>query len=300
LGTLRETDDNKIDLFSSDEEEEEEVINEVKSQPQQQQQPIVNLSDLDAARTRLRVANRPRDHSADNALIVPTYISSVQRSTSFKRPQEINETKFMNRSVYEIKKDEEDDDDDDEAEENKNESKSSVSSQEHIYDNLDLYKRHKTTLSNENQSLISTPVIKRDYSTSITNRLRPVTMHIPTNNDKQSNNEFENVFNHLKKVGAIKKIQPKEEIKSISPPQEPVQTPPSAVSIEEKSPSLFIESKQIVPVVSPTNKIIEIQTPNRRRTLGGAHIPGNNKVATEDNKPTPSWIDIAKQKQNKL
>ena len=297
MGTLRETDDNKIDLFSSNDDDEEEVINEVKVQSQQQQQqqpPIVNLSDLDAARTRLRVSNRSRDHSADNALISSTYTSSVQRSTSFKRPQEINETKFMHRSIYEIKKDEGDDDDDDEEEENKNESKSSVSSQEHIYDNLDLYKRHKTNLSNENQSLISTPVIKRDYSTSITNRLRPVTMHIPTYNDKQSNNEFENVFNHLKKV------QPKEEIKSISPPQEPVQTPPLAVSIEEKSPSLFIESEQIVPVVSPTKKIIEIQTPNRRKTLGGTHIPGNNKVATEDNKPTPSWIDIAKQKQNKL
>ena len=103
---------------------------------------------MDAARTRLRVSIRPRDHSADNILsttpIVPTYISSVQRSISFKRPQEINETKFMNRSIFKIKKDEEDDDDDDEAEENKNESKSSVSSQEHIYDNLDLFKRHKT------------------------------------------------------------------------------------------------------------------------------------------------------------
>jgi len=57
-------------------------------------------------------------------------------------------------------------------------------------------------------------------------------------------------------------------------------------------------------VVVSTNKTVEMpsvsQPPNRRKTVGGVHLTGNNKVAADDNKPTPSWIDIAKQKQSKF
>jgi len=39
---------------------------------------------------------------------------------------------------------------------------------------------------------------------------------------------------------------------------------------------------------------------NRRKTTTGVHLTPNNKVATDQTQPTPSWIDIAKQKQSKL
>jgi len=259
---------------------------------------------LDTARARRHVSVRPRDHSADNIIsttsIVPTYISSIQRSISCKRPQELNETKLLNRSIFKIEKDEEE-----EEEEIKTESKSySISSKEHIYDNLDLFKRHKINIKsdkilNENDLSINNIVKSREHSIPINNRLRPVTMHITTNNDKQTTNEFENVFNQLKKRASIKKIQSKEEI-ILGGLEEPVQSPISSVPIEETSTNLLTEN---VPII-PTNKIVEItsvsKSPNRRRTVGGVNLMGNNKVAVDDNKPTPSWIDIAKQKQSKL
>jgi len=260
---------------------------------------------LDTVRTHLRVSVRPRDHSADNILstkpIVPTYISSIQRSISCKRPQELNETKQINRSIFKIEKDDE--------EENKTELKSySISSKEHIYDNLDLFKRHKIniksdTISNETDSSMNNIVKSREHSVPINTRLRPVTMHIPTNNDKQTINEFENVFNQLKKRASIKKVQSKEE--NILGSEEPVQLPVVSVPIEDTPANLLTENVPIIPVAAiPTNKIVEIssvsKSPNRRRTVGGVNLMGNNKVAVDDNKPTPSWIDIAKQKQSKL
>jgi len=286
LSTLRETDDNQIDLFSSTPDDEQ-VLPQIESKIEQQ--PIVEHSDLDTARSRLRVPIRLRDHSADNILptipIVPTYVSSIQRSLSCKRPQEINETKLMNRPIFKIEKNEEE-------EENKK------STQEHIYDNLDLFKRHKINtksdlISNDNE------LKTREHSLPTTNRLRPVTMHIPPNNDKQTTNEFENVFNQLKKRAAIKKVQPKEE--TIPVLDEPVQP---SVPVKETPINLITENEPIAPVVTSTNKIVEIpsvsQPPNRRKTVGGVHLTGNNKVAVDDNKPTPSWIDIAKQKQSKF
>ncbi len=262
---------------------------------------------MDTARARRHVSVRPRDHSADNIIsttsIVPTYISSVQRSISFKRPQEINESKLINRSIFRIEKK-------DEEEENKNElgSHSSPSFKEHIYDNLDLFKRHKVTIrsdliSNENESSINNLVKTREHSIpTTTTRLRPVTMHIPPFNDKQTTNEFENVFNQLKKRASIKKDQSKEEIIPVA--DEPVQTPLPSVSVEETPTTLLTENEPIIPVVVSTNKTVEItsvsQTSNRRRTVGGVHLTANNKVSVDDNKPTPSWIDIAKQKQSKL
>jgi len=267
---------------------------------------------LDTTRARLRASVRPRDHSADNIVstttTVPTYISSVQRSISFKRPQEINETKFINRSIFKIRKDA---DDNVEEEKNQNESKShSSSTKEHIYDNLDLFKRHKIniksdTISNENESSINNIMKSQEHSIPTNTRLRPVTMHIPTNNDKQTTNEFENVFNQLKKRASIKQIQPKEEI--ISAPsalEESIQPPLPSIPIEEPPTTLLIENEPIIPVVASTNKIVQTssvtQSPNRRKTVGGVNLTGNNKVAADDNKPTPSWIDIAKQKQSKL
>ncbi len=236
---------------------------------------------MDTARSQLRVSIRPRDHSADHVLsptpVIPTYISSVQRSVSFKRPQEINETTFTHRSIFQIEKS---------KEEQNDENKKSV--EEHIYDNLDVFK--------QGNQLVRT----REHSTG---RLRPVTMHIPlnnNNNDKQTISEFENVFNQLKKRATIIK---KEETVSVS--EEPVQTPSiSSATMEETPMKLVTENEPIAPVMISTSKITVTssvsQSPNRRKTVGGVHLPGNNKVAVDDNKPTPSWIDIAKQKQSKL
>jgi len=97
----------------------------------------------------------------------------------------------------------------------------------------------------------------------------------------------------------LKKVQSKEE--TILGPDEPVQ---SSIPIEDTLKNLLTENEPIIPVVNSTNKIVEIpsvsKSPNRRRTVGGVNLIANNKVAVDDNKPTPSWIDIAKQKQNKF
>lgn len=128
-------------------------------------------------------------------------------------------------------------------------------------------------------------------------------MHISSSNDKQIPNEFENVFNQLKKRSSNKRNQSNDEI--IFTQEEIVQTP---VPIEDKSIPLLIENEPIIPVViTPIKKIDKPsinQTPNRRKTVGGVNLMGNNKVTVDDNnnsnKPASSWIDIAKQKQNKL
>ncbi|CAF4398999.1 unnamed protein product, partial [Adineta steineri] len=80
-------------------------------------QPLVDLSDLDTVRARLRMSTRPRDRSADNILLTtninmntndilsnrpvigPSSSSHIQRSVSFKRPQEINENKLISRPI---------------------------------------------------------------------------------------------------------------------------------------------------------------------------------------------------------
>jgi len=314
LSTLRETDDNEVDLFSSKTEaisstpEEEQSITVTTNVEPKVQQPLMGLSDLDTARTRLRI--RPRDRSADNILlstntnsemssmpppIIPKFNSSIQRSVSFKRPQEINKTELFQQSILKTKKEENNENtlinteneliSNDLSSHNDNnisptQSMSSSSSQEHIYDNLDVFKRSKP--SNEDE-----PVKTREHPLPVT-RLRPVTMHVTANNDKQTTaNEFENVFNQLKKRSSIRRVQP---ITPEPPPVEETPTPPP--SQPENEPTIAI-NKPIETTLTP-------QTPNRRKTVGGVHLPANNKVATDDNKPTPSWVDIAKQKQNKF
>ena len=254
------------------------------------QQPLIDLSDIDSARARLRMSVRPRDRSADNILlathtnsdmpanpsaIIPKFPSPMQRSVSFKRPQEINKGELVNRMISKSKNDENESICNDPS---STQSISRSSSQEHIYDNLDVFKRSKPT--DDESSAI--PIVKTREHPIPSIRLRPVTMHIPTNNDKQTSNEFENVFNQLKKRGSIRRVRPTEESASSPPPPEEIPVPPQ-------------------PEPEPINKPPETTpTPNRRRTVGGVHLPANNKVASDDQKPTPSWIDIAKQKQTKL
>ncbi|CAF4023858.1 unnamed protein product [Rotaria sp. Silwood2] len=393
LSTLRETDDNESDLFSSKTEDDEippplppkqryllknsfslptttrtnsttktkmKKLNKnlpISSTPEEEQsiiattriepkkpQPLIDLSDLDSARARLRISVRSRDRSADNILLAtnpnpnneisPTpspniskFNNPMQRSVSFKRVQEINDTKLINRSILKQKKQEnnenilltnksiesnstlfdysiQNENIDEQTNINNSSPTKSISrssSQEHIYDNLDVFKRPKPNIilsSNDDESSSSSSIniVKTREHPISTTRLRPVTMHVISNNDKQITNEFENVFNQLKKRGSIRRIRPNEETIT--------ESLPSSDPIEEihvpLSPSIISENESTV----STNKTIEpIHTPptsNRRKTVVGVHLSANNKVATNDNKPTPSWIDIAKQKQNKF
>jgi hypothetical protein len=259
------------------------------------------------------LSTRPRDRSADNILlatntnnetssipppIIPKFNNSIQRSVSFKRPQEINEIKLFNRPIVKSKKEENNENElisNDLSSQNDNinnssppQSVSHSSSQEHIYDNLDVFKRSKPNEDESLSSTTTTPAIKtREHSVPAT-RLRPITMHMPANNDKQTTNEFENVFNQFKKRGSVRRTRQTEEQPISEPlPVEETFAPVPSSSQPENEPIIAI------------NKPIE-QTPNRRKTVGGVHLSTNNKVATDDNKPSPSWIDIAKQKQSKL
>ncbi|CAF1222257.1 unnamed protein product [Rotaria sp. Silwood1] len=303
LSILKENNDNEFDLFSSKfDDEEENFPSHIESKIQSKS--VMDLSNFDKEQNHFFNSLRPRDHSVDNihstTFTTPTYISSVQRSISFKCPQEFNQTTFT------IKKDEENKHESTLKDINQNNSYSS--SQEHIYDNSNLFQHHKTNiLSNENQLSTNNIIKTRERLIPITNRIRPLTVHIPTNNDKQTINEYENVLNQIKKPSLIKKIQHKEEqetVPTLSVVDESIQTPSSSILIEDTSKILSTEHELIVPVVIPTKKLVETssvsQPPDRRKTVGGVNLPTNNKVTTNTNQSIPSWIDIAKQKQNKL
>ena len=247
-------------------------------------QITVDLSGLDTARSRLR----PRDHSADHILSTAPTLSTntlnVQRSTSFKRPQEVNEAKYLHRTIRKIEKN----DDQKQA------------TEDHIYDNMDIFKqkrindKHDSTATAEHSSTITI----REQSKPAT-RLRPVSMIITTTEEKETTSELENAFKQLKKRAYV---EPKkaEEVKPVV--VESVQTivlPP--VKIEEPPSHVAKENEPIVSTAKLTVKSLVVPPPpNRRRTVGGIQLPGNNKVTTEETTPTPSWIDIAKQKQGKL
>ena len=230
---------------------------------------------------------RTRDRSADNLLLAkatsneiethstespltPKLPSVIQRSVSFKRPQEILEKTPLPRPLVLRKIDNDDPP-----------APSPSSSQEHIYDNLDVFKTE-------------TPEVKiRENVGKASVRLRPVTMmHVATPHDESSSssstpNEFEQIFNQLKKRGSIRRVRVQDETPPVAPP-----TPPPVEPEPEPEPTPV--------VVKPPAVLPSPQPAPRRKTLGGVHLSGTHKVATEEPKPTPSWVDIAKQKQNKL
>ncbi|CAM4965660.1 unnamed protein product [Rotaria socialis] len=318
LSSLREIDDNQANLFSTEYDDDQDIF-PLRIESKAQSQSVINLSDLDKAHNYLRKSSRIRDHSADNIIssksTVPSYVSSTQRVTSFKRPQDINQTTFFNRSLFTIKTHEEH-----EEEENKHESIlqdtnannssspqliTSSSSPEHIYDNSSIFTYHKTNITpgitlNEEDSSTNNIVKTRERRTSATNRLRPVTMHITTNNDKQIN-EFENVFNQIKSQGLHRKVQHKEETVYASVPHQKLSSRPSSMFIEE-TPTMFPnENEPMFSVVSSANKTIEtLQLPNRQKSPGRTSLSPNNKLITDAHKAAPSWVDIAKQKQSKF
>ncbi|CAF1280605.1 unnamed protein product [Adineta ricciae] len=371
LSTLRETDDNDVDLFASkiddnntNDDDDDLIVPPVptkqsyifnhlfsspsttamtiSSTPDEEQsrmmmtshvepkilQPLFDSSDLGSARARLRMSVRPRDRSADNILLAtntnmtsetsstrptlaPVNSSPIQRSVSFKRPQEINDIKLKPRPILKSRKEESRKNDlpstetiENEStsvdppnhdEETQNLSRSRSSSQEHIYDNLDVFKRPKPTNimpSHEDEPSPATYVKTREHPVS-TPRLRPTTMLVSTNNDKPSTNEFENVFNQFKKRGSICRVPANEENAIAPVPVEEARAPTPPPSVDPAQP---INE----PTTKPADTTPVPQASNRRKTVGGVCLPAGNKVATNDNKPAASWIDIAKQKQNKF
>lgn len=219
----------------------------------------------------------------------------MQRSVSFKRPQELNQSKFINRSTFKVNRQDlrEDTPSDDEPIQSRpyeqreaessspSTSNSHTSSQEHIYDNLDLFKRHPTTdiVSVEDDSSAKQQLKAKDQGLSVPNRLRPISMHVSADDtEKSSAKQLENVFYQLKKRAPVRTVCPD------------LETPVTEESIAPES----ITTKKSFEVPSIAQPF------NRRKTVGGIQLPASNKVATDEPKPTPSWIDIAKQKQNKL
>ena len=209
-------------------------------------------------------SNEIETHSTENPL-TPKLPSVIQRSVSFKRPQEIQEKTPLPRPLVLRKIDNDE----------------PSSSQEHIYDNLDVFKTE------------TSEVKTRDNVGKASIRLRPVTMHVATSNDESSSssstpNEFEQIFNQLKKRGSIRRVRVPEETPPVVPP-----TPPP-IEPEPTPPPVEPEPTPVTVTVKPPTVLPSPQPAPRRKTLG------THKVAIEEPKPTPSWIDIAKQKQTKL
>lgn len=285
----------------------------------------MNLSELHKTREFLNKSNRIRDHSADNILsttsLTPNYLSSIQRSISCKRPQDINQTTYFNRTTFTIQK--HDQQDVDEEEEYKDESilkdinvnnsistglNTSSSSQEHIYDNSTIFTHHKANIApdlifNEEHSSTNNIIKTKEQAKPTTNRLRPISMHIPTNNDKQIN-EFENVFNQIKNHGLLRKAQRKEQSEISTVPEELVPPRPSSVFIREPTKLIPKDKALMTPLNVSIDKTVETydssQLLSRRKAGGGVHISPNSKYHADDRPPAPSWVGIARQKQNKL
>lgn len=245
---------------------------------------VVHLAELDQVRSRLRV------HSADKTLST-TNTTSIQRSVSCKRPQEV---KIVTRSRY--RSSEEEDDDDDDHENHQRQSLSRSPPEEHIYDNFDLFKQPKVANpptaqppSNESQPFAQL----REQPTFHKARLRPVTVLIPSLNNHPTVNEFESVFHQMKQRSMSKKDLAREQ--SSAEPE--VTVVASAASIEEPTATLPPVKNE---ATQQANTPPVVQSPNRRRTVVGVNLAANNKVVPTDTLPELSWIGMAKQKQNRL
>ncbi|CAF0878908.1 unnamed protein product, partial [Didymodactylos carnosus] len=207
-------------------------------------------------------------------------------------------------------------------------------SNEHIYDNLDVFRHNSKDLikypQEDTENIAPSPVSNdtstssssvqtRDHGPASVRQKRPTTVHVSS--DKQKN-ELENVWNKLQKQRSIKRIKTKQEeitkdddqvemvdqtnINELESKYERHRTPsPEQQVPKEEStilelslpPKLTIEKKRS-PIEQPIN--------NRRKTVGGIQakvdilnastITKNSDGATTN---SPSWIDIAKQKQVK-
>jgi len=174
---------------------------------------LIDLSDLQTAANNLR--QRTRERSVDNLLLstMPLERSKRSESTIFLTKTEDKDAKHP-------------------------------SSPEHIYDNFDLFKHSK---NQSVEDLLSSKVTPLRECRS--NRLRPVTMFVSNEQEKLSNNEFDDVFNQFKKRSVNRKVQPDRDV------PRPIET--------------------VFPLAT-------------------------EKKPIEETLPSPSWIDIAKQKQTKF
>ena len=253
----------------------------------------MDLLNVDLARARHRLSARPRDRSADNILLVPSssaergpsMLSPVQRSVSFKRPQDVHGSTSSNRSVYRMKRN----DDDDVSSRAAN---SPSSTREHIYDNLDVFKRDTPPDENDN-SLESMGNARRSPTNE---RLRPLSVHISTG--KGSNCEFEHIFQQLKTRGSVRQARSNPPPMVVHLADEPLlcdrkeDLPPTRTC--EDVPAAIVSTLKSITLASV------LPSPSRRKTVGGIQLMGHSKVAVDETKPTPSWVGIAQQKQNKL
>jgi hypothetical protein len=233
-------------------------------------------------------------------------IGAVQRSISFKRPQELYESNYVHKFVRQNSRS---------SGNNVHTSKSAnqpidiveqmsscarnmpmssnSSSQEHIYDNSELFKRSKTNdisssiLLTTDKSTIQT----RGYTSSSAVRLRPMTMHGSGETDKNAINEFEHVSNRLKARASVRT----NEIK-----QDNVSTIISEWTPSSTSVSVSMNKQVVQPMTRQYPVSSTLLLLNRRKTLDDGRLSTEIKPSHIDMKVTPSWIDIAKQKQTKL
>ena len=381
--------------------------------------------------TRRTSSHQPRDGSEEDLLqidkkdSVSTITNYLEKSLNLKQPIHISTPKNNHQLPLIIKSDVEsnrcdsnfDHENTADTHEIRTPSMSSSSSQEHIYDNLDVCRHSKKSSSPEITRESKPPVPQvamRDKIKANNVRLRPVTVHVSTNEPNSAPNEFEQIFNRLKRDGSIRKKHQTNE--SISPNDTTVKDSPSHVSTPfakllkpvasatiETSTSLVDTSEEVtkstelckedatkptqisikettksaevcknevtqstelckedatkptqisiqeatrsteiceeeatkpvevskenatkpaevckenakehvehsvngeikhdaVPVGSVLSKPKDLPPINRRKTLPGMPFSSTNKVGIDELKPSPSWIEIAKQKQNK-
>ena len=259
------------------------------------------------------------DTPAASPGLSPKLISPMQRSVSLKRPKENTDPKPISRpfvhlkSVEKVKVDPTIENDrtwtdqavhHDEVSEpviensvTTTQSISRSSSQEHIYDNLDVFKRAlpkvlPPLVADHESPLIEVKSRERPRTPV---RPRPVTMHAGGSEGSDSTTEFENAFNQLKKRGSIRRVRPQDE----KPP-----TPPPPFVVTDEAPTSVVDPvvENEVPVViaKPIETTPITPSANRRKIPSATLLSSNDKVGTSEPKPAPSWIDIAKQKQTKL
>ena len=104
----------------------------------------------------------------------------------------------------------------------------------------------------------------------------------------------------MKTRGSVRKARPNPEPVTVHPTEEPFlaerkeDLPPARTHDDDDVPATTVSTHKSI-TLAPV-----LQSPSRRKTVGGIHLMGNNKVAVEETKPAPSWVGIAQQKQNKL
>ncbi|CAF1177651.1 unnamed protein product, partial [Didymodactylos carnosus] len=202
---------------------------------------------------------------------------------------------------------------------------------EHIYDNLDVFRRSSKDSNKPLQEyIVQPPLVNNDNLTSLSSvqirdhdlgsirQKRPTTIHVSS--DKQQN-EFENVWSKLQKQRSIRRVTPKQEeitkengheektaqmiLNELEAKYDRRQTPSPEQQVPKDEEALLEPPLSAKLSVEKTNSI-EQRINNRRKTVSGVQAKSDILTASTATKSNdvittngPSWIDIAKQKQNK-